>query len=107
MSRIKKMMDQLPTGVALTSIDGQIIEVNQEVVRMLGFETKDELLNVRLQDLYARPEQREEMLDALGNGRVQGTVDLLVQGEPVRFGVDAVLFSNSRYDLILTAIWRE
>jgi len=45
--------------VFITSKDGRWLDMNDAALELLGYESKDDLFNVRIPDLYEAPEERE------------------------------------------------
>jgi PAS domain S-box-containing protein len=71
--RYRELFDNVQEGVFFASPEGHFIEVNDAMVRMLGYQTRDELLRVDLTaQVYLSAEQREETLRQLNeNGAVR------------------------------------
>jgi PAS domain S-box-containing protein len=65
--KYQTLIENLNMGVFRTSADaeGRFIEVNAAHVRMLGFESADDLMRTRVADLYVNPAERTSLLDAL------------------------------------------
>lgn len=58
----------VPYGVFRTSAEGKILEANPALVRILGYDTEEELLALDLaRDVYRDPVDREELLAAGGD----------------------------------------
>ncbi len=53
-----------PIGIGVTSIDGRVLIYNESLIKMGGW-NPDEFKLLRVQDYYANPEHRIEMLDIL------------------------------------------
>ena len=68
----RNLFEHMATGVFISSKEGKFLNANQALLDMLGYENKEEFLNIDLpQDLYVRPEDRntfKEMMEC--NGRV-------------------------------------
>jgi PAS domain S-box-containing protein len=68
----KNLFEHMATGVFISSKEGKFLNANQALLDMLGYENKEEFLNIDLpQDLYVRPEDRgtfKEMMER--DGRV-------------------------------------
>jgi PAS domain S-box-containing protein len=68
----KNLFEHVPSGVFISSKKGKFLNANQALLDMLGYESKEEFLNIDLpQDLYVRPEDRrtfQEMMER--DGRV-------------------------------------
>ncbi len=68
----KNLFEHMASGVFISSKEGKFLNANQALLDMLGYENKEEFLNIDLpQDLYLRPEDRDtfkEMMER--DGRV-------------------------------------
>jgi PAS domain S-box-containing protein len=66
----KRLFEHVGSGVYISSKEGKFIDVNQALMDMLGYEDKQELLNIDLsKDLYVKPEHRkkfQEMIEKEG-----------------------------------------
>lgn len=58
-------------GVFITTVDGRLEDVNDALVELLGYADKEELLKVRVVDLYADPDSRKEHIRAI---QAQGSI---------------------------------
>src|SRR5210317_174275 len=71
-AEFKTLFEHIATGVFISSKEGKFLKANQALLDMLGYESKQEFLNIDLhQDLYVRPEDRktfQEMMER--DGRV-------------------------------------
>lgn len=63
--RLSAIFNNAPLGIFLSTFGGQIEEVNPELVRMSGYESRDEFLRVDPRALYDQTGMREEMLEEL------------------------------------------
>jgi len=60
-------------GVFRTKVNGDVDYVNDSILRMLEFDTREDLLNIGALMRYKEPKQREELLKALkDSGKVEG-----------------------------------
>jgi two-component system, NtrC family, sensor kinase len=55
----REFFDNIQEGAYFSSPDGRLLEVNDALVRMLGYNSREELLKVSAHDLYVEPDQRE------------------------------------------------
>ncbi len=91
----KTLFEHIATGVFISSKKGKFLNANQALLDMLGYDSKEEFLNIDLpQDLYVRPEDRrtfQEMMER--DGRVidyevefkrkdGSTIPILLTGHP-------------------------
>ncbi len=61
--KYRSLTDQIPVGVYRTSPDGQLIYSNQALVKMLNYDSAEELLKLNVSQLYANPDDREEQIE--------------------------------------------
>jgi len=58
--RYRNLVEQLPDGVYRSTHDGKFVEINEAMVTILGYESKEELMAVDIiSQLYFAPEERE------------------------------------------------
>ncbi len=71
--RYRELFDNVQEGVFFSSPEGHFIEVNDALVRMLGYQSRDEVLKLDLKtQVYISSEQRDEIVRRLSeNGSVQ------------------------------------
>jgi len=56
---LKMLFENMPTGVFVSSKEGKFLDANQALLDMLGYESRQEFLNIDIAtDLYVRPEDR-------------------------------------------------
>jgi PAS domain S-box-containing protein len=64
--RYRELFDTIQEGLFFSTPDGRFIEVNDALVRMLNYETREQLLQVDIpRQLYVSPEQREMFRQAI------------------------------------------
>ncbi|MFH1446974.1 MAG: PAS domain S-box protein, partial [Chloroflexota bacterium] len=61
----QSLFKNIPSGIYRSTSDGEILAANPALVRMLGYESEDELKKVHILDLYADPENREDLLKSI------------------------------------------
>jgi len=91
----KTLFEHVASGVFISSKEGKFLNANQALLDMLGYDSKEEFLNIDLpEDLYVRPEDRrtfQEMMEH--DGRVidyevefkrkdGSTIPILLTGHP-------------------------
>jgi len=70
--RFNEFFESLREGIFFTTPDGQVLDANPAMVRMLGFETKEALQLENFSQVYADPAQRDALLRELqSRGSVQ------------------------------------
>jgi PAS domain S-box-containing protein len=58
-----QLIERMPDGLYRSTRDGRFVEVNQAMVDMLGYATREELMAIDIKnDLYFHPEERESVL---------------------------------------------
>ncbi len=66
--RYRELFDTIQEGLFFSTPDGRFIEVNDALVRMLGYESREELLQADItHDLYLSPEQRDRFVEEINN----------------------------------------
>ncbi len=63
--RYRLLFEQNLAGVYLTTLAGTILNCNKSMAAMLGYDSREELLNHRAHSLYFSPTDREEFLSRL------------------------------------------
>ncbi|HKS75220.1 MAG TPA: PAS domain S-box protein, partial [Terriglobales bacterium] len=70
--RYRELFDNIQEGIYFSTQDGRFIEVNDAMVRMLGYNSREELLKVDIpSELYFTPEDRERSLKIIDT---EGTI---------------------------------
>ncbi len=64
-------------GVYRSRASGGLVYVNQAFVDMYGYESVEEVLQIRSQNLYAEPKQRGDLTDSIKKNRERGNVEAL------------------------------
>jgi two-component system, NtrC family, sensor kinase len=60
--RFTELFAALREGIFLSSPEGELLDVNPALVRMLGYESKQDLQSMNLRDVYLDPEQRDSLV---------------------------------------------
>jgi len=64
--RYRELFDNIQEGLFFTTPEGRFIEVNDALVRMLGYDSREELLQVDIRkDVYPKPGDRTRFTEAL------------------------------------------
>jgi PAS domain S-box-containing protein len=74
--QIERLFENAPIGIFETTLEGQFLDLNNELVKILGYNSKQEVFdNIKSleEDLYEKPEMRDEVLKA-----IQGKEELSV-----------------------------
>jgi len=67
----KTLTDTLPIGIILTSVEGEIINVNPEGLHMMGCSSVEDLAHVPIQSFYCDKKDRENFFKKMETGRVR------------------------------------
>ncbi|MHA2427274.1 MAG: PAS domain-containing protein [Candidatus Hermodarchaeia archaeon] len=65
LSSVLSLFDSVPIGLYRTTPDGDILDGNPELVEILGFETKDQLLERNASSFYVDPKARKQWESAI------------------------------------------
>jgi PAS domain S-box-containing protein len=60
--RFTELFESLREGIFFTTPEGQLLDANPALVRMLGYESKDELKKLNFREIYADPAQRDALV---------------------------------------------
>lgn len=72
-TRHRLLFERNLAGVYRTTLDGRIVECNEAMARLLGYDSREDLLRANALDLYGSPEAREAFLAQIRrDGGVQG-----------------------------------
>ncbi len=58
-ARFTELFETLQEGIYITIPEGTILDANPALIRMLGYDSKEELLSMRVPDLFADPAERK------------------------------------------------
>ncbi len=92
--RYRELFQNVTAGVFQTTPDGRFMAANPALVRMLGYESEDELLEVDLDaDVYMDPEQRTKWAGLMAEGGEVRNAELVLKRKD---GTKIVVLENSR-----------
>lgn len=78
--RSTELFESLHEGILFGTPDGEILDVNPALVRMLGYDSKEELKGRNLSDLYFDPAHRSALISEIdASGSVQDVEILLMR----------------------------
>jgi PAS domain S-box-containing protein len=76
--RFTELFAALREGIFLSTPDGKLLDVNPALVRMLGYETKQDLQSVNLRDIYLDPNERDSLVaEVLNKGAIEDRAIIL------------------------------
>jgi len=64
-ARFTELFESLQEGIYITTPDGSIVDVNPALVRMLGYESKEELLKRQVPEIFVDRTERKTFKDAV------------------------------------------
>ncbi len=67
-TRFASLLESAPVGIAISTPEGRVIEANSYLVRLLGYDTREELLRLPAAAHYADASDRERLVEALKSG---------------------------------------
>lgn len=77
----REMFESLPVGLYQLDENNKIIEVSEAAVKMLGYNSKDEIINTDFKALYAHPQEEKRLTDEVRSERaISGRVVELLRG---------------------------
>ncbi|HVP43241.1 MAG TPA: PAS domain S-box protein [Terriglobales bacterium] len=64
--RYRELLDNIQEGIFFSTPEGHFVEVNDALVRMLGYDSREQLLQIDIRtELYPEPEQRRRFIEAI------------------------------------------
>jgi two-component system NtrC family sensor kinase len=63
--RYRLLFEQAQEGVFISTAEGRLVDCNQAFIRMLGYETREQVLALDVRDTYVLPTQREAFCEAM------------------------------------------
>jgi diguanylate cyclase (GGDEF)-like protein/PAS domain S-box-containing protein len=92
--RYRELFQNVTAGVFQTTTDGKFMAANPALVRMLGYDSEDELLAVDVtRDVYAEPDHRDQWVRAMAEHGEVRNAELVLKR---RDGSKLVVLENSR-----------
>lgn len=70
-ARTKDFIEHLPVGVVITDKDGKIIDANARVLEVTRYASKEELMRLDPEKLYADPKDRDRFFAKVASGGVR------------------------------------
>jgi len=76
-ARYRALAGNLSFGICRCSVDGTFLEVNEALLRMLGYESREELLALRLmRKIIQDPGRRAQLLGQSGGGALANPIEI-------------------------------
>jgi diguanylate cyclase (GGDEF)-like protein/PAS domain S-box-containing protein len=92
--RYRELFQNVTAGVFQTTVDGKFMAANPALVRMLGYDSEDELLAVDVaRDVYADPEHRDSWVRSMAEQGEVRNAELVLKRKD---GSRLVVLENSR-----------
>ncbi len=70
--KFSNLMMSVPVGIAVSTLDGKVIEANSAIIKMFGCSSKEEFLSYPAINYYFNPEERDRFYEAFNKGPVNG-----------------------------------
>jgi PAS domain S-box-containing protein len=68
----RTLLDNIPVGIFRTTSDGKFVSVNSSLIKLLGYQTKEEVLKIPTLEMWADINHRKELIEIL---QKQGSVN--------------------------------
>ncbi len=98
--RYRSLFRDAPFGIALSSVEGRIVDANPALASMLGYPSELEIVGRHVAELYANPDDRDEIfaeLQRTGNCRRETLQWMRQDGRPIMARFTARVVSNARH----------
>ncbi len=83
-TRFTELFETLQEGVYFTTPDGHLLDCNMALVRMLGYESKQELLQIEQSQLFADPAARRDQVRQLQQSAAIRSQEVRLKGKDGR-----------------------
>jgi len=67
----RELIENIPAGIAVSTPKGEVIEINNTLLQIFGYNSKEEFLKVAASDHYYDKADREKLIAAREKGQVQ------------------------------------
>jgi PAS domain S-box-containing protein len=61
--KFRNLINFSPVGITLSSKQGEILETNQTIIDIMGFEYKEEFINIPASELYVNKNDRKQLIE--------------------------------------------
>ncbi len=65
-ARFTELFETLQEGIYIATADGSILDANPALVRMLGYDSKEELLSKRVPEIFTDHDERKSLMEEVG-----------------------------------------
>jgi len=98
--RYRSLFREAPFGIALSSVEGRIVDANPALASMLGYPSEREIVGRHVAELYANPDDRGEIfaeLQRAGHCRREALQWMRQDGRPITARFTARVVSDARH----------
>jgi two-component system cell cycle sensor histidine kinase/response regulator CckA len=95
--RYRLLVDHVNAGVFQTTVSGELLQANNEVVKVAGYDNIGDLRTVKLVNAYVNPDDRLKFIETLKRDGEVRNMEILMKkqsGEPVWVSMNAVLHKD-------------
>lgn len=95
----KLIIENSPIGFAVSSMTGEILEVNPALLDIFGYESKEEYLSTPAENLYVDPDDRKQIIEQLKEKGYVRDLDIRFKrknGEVFWGSVNTIPYSNKK-----------
>lgn len=92
--KYRNLVDNALVGIYKTNLKGDILYTNKALLKMLGFDSLEEMISVNVMTTYKNPDDREVLIESLKNtGRISNFETELITktGKPKNIILNAIL----------------
>jgi PAS domain S-box-containing protein len=102
--RYRELFDNIQEGIFFSTPEGRFVEVNDALVRILGYDRREEVLELDIpSQVYFSPQRREELaalLDRQGGLRNQQEILRRKDGSPVHVYINSIAIRDSHRQVV-------
>ena len=85
-AKFRKLVENAPIGISFTTLDGQILSVNEAMLSLYGFKTQEEFVSTGIVARYFNPDDRKRFLELLQKDGVVRNFEVQMKnavGDPI------------------------
>jgi PAS domain S-box-containing protein len=106
-ARYLELFDRNLAGIIRATRDGRILDCNEALVRILGYGSREEVLALRAEDLYAEPAERLRTVFPLRVGERLSNAQIRsrrADGTPISVLINAAAVETAAGDIVIEGI---
>ncbi len=104
-----KLMESIPVGISITTLEGKILEVNSMMLKIFGYDSKESFLEIPASDFYYDPEDGKRFVELakMGMGKDFESRFKRMDGTVFWGSLSSITRTNSRGETLLISAFQD